>query len=167
MATGMHMDERSVDYLVLSHHDQDRKVSAKSVTMRAMTLCKNLSGYRELLLSSKPCNGDKRVWHRLFYVFACFGIVAETVWHRKRQINNSSIALALFKPIVLPSTASSYSLTNAYKSNIKALDIWDSPLDYSKFAYRRKMACHFANNKQKHFKLSSPLLIRILHYLMT
>ena len=50
MATGMHMDERSVDCLVLGHHDQDRKVSAKSVTMRAMTLCKNLSGYRELLL---------------------------------------------------------------------------------------------------------------------
>ena len=53
MATGMHMDERSVDCLVLVHHDQDRKVSAKSVTMRAMTLCKNLSGYRELLLSLK------------------------------------------------------------------------------------------------------------------
>ena len=52
MATGMHMDERSVDCLVLGHHDQDRKVSAKSVTMRAMTLCKNLSGYRELLLNS-------------------------------------------------------------------------------------------------------------------
>ena len=51
MATGMHMDERSVDCLVLGHHDQDRKVSAKLVTMRAMTLCKNLSGYRELLLS--------------------------------------------------------------------------------------------------------------------
>ena len=50
MATGMHMDERSVDCLVLGHNDQDRKVSAKSVTMRAMTLCKNLSGYRELLL---------------------------------------------------------------------------------------------------------------------
>ena len=50
MATGMHMDERSVDCLVLGHHDQDRKVLAKSVTMRAMTLCKNLSGYRELLL---------------------------------------------------------------------------------------------------------------------
>ena len=50
MPTGMHMDERSVDCLVLGHHDQDRKVSAKSVTMRAMTLCKNLSGYRELLL---------------------------------------------------------------------------------------------------------------------
>ena len=52
MATGMHMDERSVDCLVLGHHDQDRKVSAKSVTMRAMTLCKNLSGYRELLLKA-------------------------------------------------------------------------------------------------------------------
>ena len=51
MATGMHRDERSVDCLVLCHHDQDRKVSAKSVTMRAMTLCKNLSGYRELLLN--------------------------------------------------------------------------------------------------------------------
>ena len=50
MATDMHMDERSVASLVLGHHDQDRKVSAKSVTMRAMTLCKNLSGYRELLL---------------------------------------------------------------------------------------------------------------------
>ena len=47
------MDERSVDCLVLGHHDQDRKVSAKSVTMRAMTLCKNLIGYRELLLSNK------------------------------------------------------------------------------------------------------------------
>ena len=53
MATGMHMDERSIDFLVLGHHDQDRKVSAKSVTMRAMTLCKNLSGYRELLLTHK------------------------------------------------------------------------------------------------------------------
>ena len=50
MATGMHMDKRNVDCSVLGHHDQDRKVSAKSVTMRAMTLCKNLSGYRELLL---------------------------------------------------------------------------------------------------------------------
>ena len=50
MATGMHMDKRNADCLVLGHHDQDRKVSAKSVTMRAMTLCKNLSGYRKLLL---------------------------------------------------------------------------------------------------------------------
>ena len=48
MATGMHRDERSVDCLVYCHHDQDRKVSAKSVTMHATTLCKNLSGYREL-----------------------------------------------------------------------------------------------------------------------
>ena len=54
MATGMHMDEKSIDCLVLGHHDQDRKVSAKSVTMRAMTLCRNLSGYRELLLRHKP-----------------------------------------------------------------------------------------------------------------
>ena len=37
MATSMHMDERSVDCLVLGHHDQDRKVSAKSVTMRGTT----------------------------------------------------------------------------------------------------------------------------------
>ena len=51
MATGMHMDKRNIDCLVLGHHDQDKKVSAKSVTMRAMTLCKNLSGYRELLLT--------------------------------------------------------------------------------------------------------------------
>ena len=49
-------------------------------------------------------------WH-------CFEIVAETVWHRWRQINSSSIALALLKPLVLPSTASRYSLTNAYKLN--------------------------------------------------
>ena len=28
MATGMHKDERSVDSLVLCHHDHDRKVSA-------------------------------------------------------------------------------------------------------------------------------------------
>ena len=52
MATGMHMDKRNVGCLFLGHHDQDRKVSAKSVTMRAMTLCKNLSGYRELLLKT-------------------------------------------------------------------------------------------------------------------
>ena len=37
MATGMHMDEWSVDCLVLGHHDQDKKVSAKSVTMRGTT----------------------------------------------------------------------------------------------------------------------------------
>ena len=37
MATGMHMDKWNVDCLVLGHHDQDRKVSAKSVTMRGTT----------------------------------------------------------------------------------------------------------------------------------
>ena len=31
------MDERSVDCLVLGHHDQDRKDSAKSVAMRGTT----------------------------------------------------------------------------------------------------------------------------------
>ena len=63
MATGMHMDERSVDCLVLGHHDQDRKVSAKSVTMRAMTLCKNLSGYRELLLIRCLGHANVRAFH--------------------------------------------------------------------------------------------------------
>ena len=53
MATAMQMDERIVDYLVLDPNTQDRKVSAKSVTMRATALCKNLSGYRELLLKIK------------------------------------------------------------------------------------------------------------------
>ena len=51
MATGMQMDERSIDCLVLGHHDQDRRVSAKSVTMHDMTLCKKFSGYRELPLN--------------------------------------------------------------------------------------------------------------------
>ena len=51
MATGMCRDERSVDCLVLCHNKQNRKVSAKSVTMRATALCNDLSGYRELLLS--------------------------------------------------------------------------------------------------------------------
>ena len=51
MATAMCRDERNVDYLVLCHNKQNRKVSAKSVTMRAIALCKYLSGYRELLLS--------------------------------------------------------------------------------------------------------------------
>ena len=50
MATAMQMDERSVDYLVLGPNNQDKKVSVKSVTMRATALCKNLSGYREWLL---------------------------------------------------------------------------------------------------------------------
>ena len=45
------MVEKSGDCLILCHHNQDRKVSAKSVTMRAMTLFKKIkSGYRELLL---------------------------------------------------------------------------------------------------------------------
>ena len=43
---------------VLGPNTQDRKVSAKSVTMRATTLCKNLSGYRELLLSLIPKTGE-------------------------------------------------------------------------------------------------------------
>ena len=51
MATGMCRDERSVDCFVLCHNKQNRKVSAKWVTMRATALCKDLSGYRELLLS--------------------------------------------------------------------------------------------------------------------
>ena len=37
MATGMIIDKRSVDCLVLGHHDQDRKVSEKSGTMRGTT----------------------------------------------------------------------------------------------------------------------------------
>ena len=52
MATAMQMDERSVAYLVLGPNNQDRKVSAKSVTMPATALCKTLNGYRELLLMS-------------------------------------------------------------------------------------------------------------------
>ena len=51
MATGMCRDERSVDCLVLCHNKQNKNVSAKSVTMRATALCKDLNGYRELLLS--------------------------------------------------------------------------------------------------------------------
>ena len=64
MATGMHTDERSVDCLVLGHHDHDWKVSAKSVTMRAMTLCKNLSGYRELLLNNDMQKQIKMHFHK-------------------------------------------------------------------------------------------------------
>ena len=37
MATVMQMDERIVDYLVLDPNNQDRKVSAKSMTMRGTT----------------------------------------------------------------------------------------------------------------------------------
>ena len=40
MATGMHMYKRSVDSLVLCHHDHDWNVSAKSATVRATNLCK-------------------------------------------------------------------------------------------------------------------------------
>ena len=39
MATGICRDERSVDCLVLCHNKQNRKVSAKSVTMRGTALC--------------------------------------------------------------------------------------------------------------------------------
>ena len=51
MPTGMCRDKRSVDCLVWCHNKQNKKVSAKSVTMRPTALCKDLSGYRELLLS--------------------------------------------------------------------------------------------------------------------
>ena len=64
-----------LDCLVLCHHDQDRKVSTKSVTMRAMTLCKNLSGYRELLLSSKilanaPDSPDFTTFNYILFILA-------------------------------------------------------------------------------------------------
>ena len=39
MATAMQMDERIVDYLVLGPNTQDRKVSRKSVNMRATENC--------------------------------------------------------------------------------------------------------------------------------
>ena len=52
------MDERIVAYLVLDPNTQDRKVSAKSVTMLATALCKNSSGYRELLLMSDPSENN-------------------------------------------------------------------------------------------------------------
>ena len=51
MAMGMCRNKRSVDCLVLCHNKQNRKVSAKSVTMLATALCKNLSCHRELLLN--------------------------------------------------------------------------------------------------------------------
>ena len=37
MATAMQMDERNVDNLVLGPNSQDRRVSAKSMTMRGTT----------------------------------------------------------------------------------------------------------------------------------
>ena len=51
MTTVMCRGEKIVDCLVLCHNKQNRKVSAKSITMRAIALCKDLSGYRKLLLS--------------------------------------------------------------------------------------------------------------------
>ena len=39
MATGMCRDVRDVDCMVLCHNKQNRKVSAKSVTMRATENC--------------------------------------------------------------------------------------------------------------------------------
>ena len=45
----------------------------------------------------------------------CFEVVVETVLQPWRQINSSSLALASLKPLALSSTASSNSLTNAYK----------------------------------------------------
>ena len=70
MATDMDVDERNVDCMVLGHHDQGRKVSVKSVTMRAMTLCKNLSGYRESLLIVLIVVGTIIPIHR-HVVFSC------------------------------------------------------------------------------------------------
>ena len=46
MAKGMCRDERNVDCLVLCHNKQNRKVSAKSVTIHATVLCKDVRGYR-------------------------------------------------------------------------------------------------------------------------
>ena len=40
MATGMNRVDRRVECLVLCPNDHDRKVSVKSVTMRATHLCK-------------------------------------------------------------------------------------------------------------------------------
>ena len=37
MTTAMQMDKRKVNYLVLGSNNQDRKVSAKSITMRGTT----------------------------------------------------------------------------------------------------------------------------------
>ena len=75
------MDERSVDCLVLGHHDQDRKVSAKSVTMCAMTLCKNLSGYRELLLRSFSCIFLSGHFTHVLLYLNCFAFqLAKTLW---------------------------------------------------------------------------------------
>ena len=91
MATGMHMDKRNVDCLVLGHHDQDRRVLAKSVTMRAMTLCKNLSGYRELLLMVKWKKSKKKNQNKTNGVFAAKHNIL-TLVHRTfiSIVNNSN-----------------------------------------------------------------------------
>ena len=49
----------------------------------------------------------------------CFEVVVETVLQPWRQINSSSLALASLKPLALSSTASSNSLTNAYKLHMR------------------------------------------------
>ena len=61
---------------------QDRKVSAKSVTMRATALCKNLSGYRELLLSC--------------YIHRCFDGLHNAVWYHLDYIR----VLQMYCPIM-------------------------------------------------------------------
>ena len=38
MATAMQMDEMIIDYLVLGPNNHDRKISAKSMTMRGTTI---------------------------------------------------------------------------------------------------------------------------------
>ena len=50
MATAMKLDQMSVDYKGLCLYNQDKKVSAKSVSMCSTALWKNLICYRELLL---------------------------------------------------------------------------------------------------------------------
>ena len=61
MATGMCWDKRSVDCLILCHNKQNRKISAKSVTMRAISLYKNLNDYRELLLKKTARNSQNTI----------------------------------------------------------------------------------------------------------
>ena len=65
----MHMDERSVDCLVLGHHDQDRKVSAKSVTMGAMTLCKNFKWLQRIALNFLLLDGEIPCSPFMVYIF--------------------------------------------------------------------------------------------------
>ena len=88
MATAIQMDERIIDYLVLGPNIQDRKVSAKSVTMRATALCKNLSGYRELLLNVRyKCRlnlhlQDKRYTTQLNLTLFSVNIIFSCCCHR-------------------------------------------------------------------------------------